>query len=98
MKRLAVYYTSKAREDLCEIHDYIARRNPVNAERFIGQLEARCAEIGTTPRMGRLREELAAGLRSVTVGKYVLFYRLKEEKAVEILRVVHGGRDLETLL
>ncbi len=43
--------------------------------------------------MGRPRDELAEGLRSFSVGRYVMFYRAIPE-GVEIVRVLHGARDL----
>jgi toxin ParE1/3/4 len=47
--------------------------------------------------MGRTREELGPGLRSVLVQRYVLFYRVTTS-GVEVLRILHGVRDLESLL
>lgn len=43
--------------------------------------------------MGRLRGELATGLRSFPVGRYVIFYRALSN-GIEIVRVLHGARDL----
>ena len=64
-----VGYTPRALADLEEIHDYIAEQNPMNAARFIDELEARSSQIRRTPAMGRLREELAPGVRSLAIGK-----------------------------
>lgn len=91
-----VNYTPRALADLEEIHDYIAEQNPMNAARFIDQIEASSSQLGRTPAMGRLREELAPGVRSLALGKYVVFYRIKE-RSVEILRVVRGCRDIEAI-
>jgi len=46
--------------------------------------------------MGRLRDELADGLRSFPVGRYVIFYR-PIPKGIEIVRVLHGARDLDAI-
>ena len=46
--------------------------------------------------MGRSRDELAAGIRSLAVGKYVIYYR-RVGRAVRILRILHGARDIEKL-
>jgi toxin ParE1/3/4 len=45
--------------------------------------------------MGRSRPELATGLRSFPVGRYVIFY-VPLSKGVEIVRVFHGARDVDT--
>ena len=50
------------------------------------------------PHIGRPRDEdLRAGLRSFSVGEYVIIYRV-EENDVLILHVFRGSRDIETLL
>jgi toxin ParE1/3/4 len=47
--------------------------------------------------IGRSREELAAGLRSIAFGRYVVFYLILEDH-VEIARVIHGSRDFRRAL
>jgi toxin ParE1/3/4 len=47
--------------------------------------------------MGRTREELGPGLRSVVLEHYVLFYRVTAT-AVEVLRILHGTRDIDTIM
>jgi len=49
------------------------------------------------PEMGRRREELAMHLRSFPVGRYIIFYRSMQE-GIEIVRVLHGARDLPPLI
>ena len=44
----------------------------------------------------RVRDELAEGLRSFAVGRYVIFYRPISE-GVEIVRVLHGSRDIDAI-
>ena len=46
--------------------------------------------------MGRTRNDLATGLRSFPVGNYVILYR-PLENGVEVVRVVHGSRDIEDM-
>ena len=46
--------------------------------------------------IGRRRDELAAELRSLPIGRYVIFY-LPIADGVEIIRVLHGARDIETI-
>lgn len=47
--------------------------------------------------MGRSRDELRAGYRSFPVGQYLILYRVGE-KAVEIMHVLHGRRDLRSII
>lgn len=85
-----------ARSDLNEIWDYIAHDNPEVADRFIGSLVSRFPKLAAMPELGRSREELARNLRSFPVGRYIIFYRSMQE-GIEIVRVLHGARDLPPL-
>jgi toxin ParE1/3/4 len=49
--------------------------------------------LSAHPLSGRARDELARGLRSVPYSRYVIFYRPIKD-GVEIVRVLHGARDL----
>ena len=44
--------------------------------------------------MGRARDELAPGLRSFPIGRYVIFYEPLPD-GVAIARVLHGARDID---
>lgn len=73
------------------------------ALRFIEAVDAAFRRLADTPEIGRLREfrnQRLAGLRSWPVPgfeKHLIFYRVDEE-SVEIVRVVHGARDLALAL
>lgn len=49
------------------------------------------------PFLGRPRPELADGLRSLTEGSYLIFYRVARNR-IEIVRCVHGARRLRPLV
>lgn len=83
----------KAAADLEDIWLHIAIDNVDAAERLIRQIydaEDRLAEF---PELGRARPELGRDIRSWAVGSYVVFYRISGA-AVEVLRILHGARDL----
>jgi toxin ParE1/3/4 len=46
--------------------------------------------------MGRIRENFAPNLRSFPVKKYIIFYRPVDD-TVEIVRILYGGRDIESI-
>ena len=88
--------TPHATTDLDEIWFSIAVDNERAAGRvadLIAEAEDRLAEF---PKLGRAREELGLGVRSWTVGEYVILYR-SGPGVVTILRIVHGARDLGDL-
>jgi toxin ParE1/3/4 len=85
-----------ARSDLDEIWFYIAQDNPEAADKFIGTIILRFPKLAAMPSIGRQREELSPRLRSFPVGRYVIFYR-PMENGIEVVRVLHGARDLPPL-
>jgi toxin ParE1/3/4 len=52
--------------------------------------------LASAPEIGRLREELAPGFRSFPVGSNVVFCRPIRD-GVEIVRGLHGSRDISSL-
>jgi toxin ParE1/3/4 len=88
--------SNAARADLDEIWLYIAQDNEEAADRFIKALIGRFPKLASMPRLGRVREELSPRLRSFPIGRYVIFYR-PIENGIEIVRVLHGARDLPPL-
>jgi plasmid stabilization system protein ParE len=83
--------------DLEEIVDYIAQDSPRQAARVLRALRARMKEIAKQPQIYRLRPEIGAEARLVTVGNYVILFRIRQNTA-RIERVVHGSRNLISIL
>lgn len=83
----------RAANDLLDIWDYIAEDNVARADAFIDDVEARFRILAEQPLLGRRREELAPGLRSFPLGRYIIFYKVLPD-GIEIVRVLHGSRDL----
>jgi toxin ParE1/3/4 len=81
---------------LDEIWYYIAKDDLDAADRFIRAIVSRFAGLASMPNMGTQREELSPGLRSFPLRNYIIFYR-PMEKGVEIVRVLHGARNLPPL-
>jgi toxin ParE1/3/4 len=50
--------------------------------------------IGSFPSAGRVRPEFGYGVRSYPIVPYLVFYRILG-KRVEVLRILHGRRDLK---
>jgi toxin ParE1/3/4 len=90
-------FFTAAGQDLKEIWHHIAAENREAATRFLLRIEKRIAGLAEFPAMGSPRDDIASGVRALVVGKYLVIYRLMPE-GVEIIRVVHGSRDLPNLL
>jgi toxin ParE1/3/4 len=83
----------EARLDLLEIGDYVGAENPSAAVRLLDSFRSTFELLADRPGAGRLRPEFRRGLRSFPIGSYLVFYR-EVGSGVEIVRVVHGRRDL----
>jgi toxin ParE1/3/4 len=93
----SVIVRPRALTDLADIWAYIAEDSVKHADRFAALINSQFRTLARQPHMGRSRPELAAGLRSFPVGRYVIFY-VPLPKGVEIVRVLHGARDIESAL
>jgi toxin ParE1/3/4 len=84
--------------ELDEIWYYIARESDSMdiADRFVKFITDRFLLIADHPYVGRVRDDLRAGLRSFPVGQYLVLDRVVGEDVL-ILHVTHGRRNLEVL-
>ena len=87
----------RARADVDEIRAHIARDNPVAAGRMVDRFFDSFVRLASTPGVGRAMPHLGAGdLRVFPVGNYIVFYRRKPN-TIEIVRVLHGARNYDSL-
>jgi len=86
--------TPRAQRDLIEIWLYFADvASPDLADRLLLDIDRAARRLVEYPRLGRPRDDVLAGLRSVIVPPYAILYRVTEEN-VEISRILHTRRDL----
>ena len=94
--------TSAADGDIRDIATYIAADNRKAAERFGEELWFAFERIGDAPHSGRAVRTSGVELRVVRVSsrfrRYLIFYRVLGNASVEIVRVLHGARDISALL
>lgn len=96
-----ICYLRTAECDLYNIIDYIARDNPAAAETFLQELDLSISNLAANPYMGRIpRDQRLKSLkyRMLVIGKYLVFYVVKEDEGiVQIRRVIHGARKYDFL-
>ncbi len=85
--------TATAERDLEEILEYLNGHRPSAATRFAADFDARCQLLPAQPKTGRARDDLVAEMRSVVVGRYLIFF-LPTDDEVFIVRVLHGSRNI----
>lgn len=89
-----VRHSASAEADLLEAWLYIAEGSIEAADRLLDQIDTETRTLLMQPKMGRARDELAAGLRSwPTATPYLLFY-FADADGVTIARVLHHARDV----
>lgn len=86
-------YSSDANADIAEISLYIFDLNPIASHHFLNALEETCELLVEHPLIGRLRPEFGEGVRSFSVGNYLIFY-IPAPHGIDVARVIYGGRDL----
>jgi len=92
-----------AEEDLTEAYLYIGADSPDAAERLLDAVEEAVQFLLENPGVGRLRDfrsPRAQGVRSWVVKgfqSYLVFYR-PDGDDLEVVRFLHGARDLPRLL
>jgi len=93
----AVRWSPESEADLIEIWLYGAGEiSPDGADKHLRELHAACMRLAEWPNSGRARIELAPGLRSIPVYPHIIFYRVMDA-AIEVVRILHGQRDLEAV-
>jgi toxin ParE1/3/4 len=91
-----VRITARAEEDLKGIWSYIAQDKPEAANKLIKEITSKFAFLRNYPQAGRQQDRLLVNLRSFAVKGYTIFYQPFEDR-IEILRVMHGARDIESV-
>lgn len=83
-----------AEQDIGEIYEYgVYRFGSDQAIKYLMELDLTFGQIVKNPDLGKKRDEIKIGLRSLPKNSHVIFYRLMED-SIRIVRVLHGSRDL----
>jgi toxin ParE1/3/4 len=86
----------EAAADLSDIWEFVGQSNEGAADRLLDEIDRKLRLLSDSPYMGRERTDIRPGLRSFPVGSYVIFYNTIDD-GIEIVRVLHGARDIENL-
>lgn len=96
--------TDQAKRDLLAIAHYLEQTASLaTAMRFLNAAQSAFESLARLPGLGSVWESPKSRLRNVRVWpirrfrKYLIFYRPKRN-GVEILRVIHGSRNIDAAL
>jgi toxin ParE1/3/4 len=91
--------TPKADNDIDKCCAWIRKDNPIAALRFLDAVELTCSNLSQMPGIGSRRYAEISPMRGVRMigikgfENYLLFY-LEREASVDIIRLLHGARDI----
>jgi toxin ParE1/3/4 len=92
-----VQYQAAAEADLVEVWLQVANDSGLNqADDYISKLQAICELIASQPDMGLDRPDIAKGVRSFPVDRYVIYYE-HNGSTLSVLRVWHTAQDPKSL-
>jgi toxin ParE1/3/4 len=89
--------SAAAERDADDIWFWIATDSPNAADRMLALFDEVSQTLAEFPMAGVARDDLSPGLRSFPAYPYLLFYR-PVVGGVEIIRVLHGRRNITTEL
>jgi toxin ParE1/3/4 len=95
--------TPDARRDIVGIADYLLQHSIDAAVRFLDAVEETCRTLADNPELGGLCHFEGFDLGAVRVWQvrgfpnHLIFYRA-EAYGIDVLRVLHGARDTESIL
>ena len=93
----------RAAEDAEELAEHIAKDSLDSAIRFLENLEATLRHLAEFPSLGGPFEAQIPGLANLRTSRvkgfpnHVIFY-IEHSNTIEIVRVLHGARDIEAEL
>ncbi len=95
---MKVFFAPAAKLDLLSIGEHIAEENPTRAASFVDEIIDHCYTLADLPRRYPLVPRYEHwGIRRCVHGNYLIFYRVREN-AVDIVHVLHGAMDYESML
>jgi len=91
--------TQKAKADLLEIGRYtLARWGKEQRDLYLRMLDGCFRRLAANPLHGVECSAIRGGYRKLTAGSHVIFYRQVNDRAIEIVRILHGRMDPDVQL
>lgn len=98
MKENGVRFTEAAEDDLDDIWEYVASGNIDAADRIVIEVRSACERLAEHPGIGHARGDLThRPLKFWSVYSYLIVYA-PDTSPLQILAVLHGARDVGSIL
>ena len=96
-RRDRVLWSNDAETDLLWIWHYGSSKwSPAKADDHLREIKRSCDRLLRNPKLGKARDELSLGIRTMVIDPHVAFYRVIGA-TVEIVRVLHQHEDVEVI-
>ena len=94
-----MYYflSPEAEEYLRTIWEYLSHHNETAAEKLFSHFGYRFHQLTEYPKLGNPRNNWRQGLRGLTSEGYMIVYQVVSDEKLEIVRVLHGARDIDSI-
>jgi toxin ParE1/3/4 len=93
-----VVVSPAAARDLAELREFLAQEFGESiAIRKLSHLHRLLKRLESFPQLGRRRDSLGSGLRSLAINPNVVVYQILTPDLVDILRILDGRQDLEAM-
>lgn len=94
-----VQLSALAIEDLIALHHWVSTEADIpTADGYLARVEERIAALANFPHRGSPRDDLVAGLRTLTFERRLLIAYNVDGNVVTALRIINAFRDLAPLL
>ena len=91
--------TNNAVKDLTDIWNYTFETwSESQADKYYKLILNACATVAKKPQQGKVYEEIYPNLKGKKNSKHIIFYRIMEDKSIEITRILHERMDLKNKL
>ena len=91
-----VKWSIPAKNDLKQVHDYIAKDSKYYAQKVVQEIVAKTETLIDFPEIGRVVAEISdQGIRELIVYSYRLVYEISKTE-IDILAIIHGRRDFNS--
>jgi toxin ParE1/3/4 len=91
--------TNSAVKDLSDIWNYTyVTWSESQADKYYKLILNACAAIAKKPLQGKVYEEVYPDLKGKKTSKHIIFYRIMDDKSIEVTRILHERMELKNKL
>jgi toxin ParE1/3/4 len=91
--------TTSAVKDLSDIWNYTYDTwSESQADKYYKLILNACAAIAKKPLQGKVYEEVYPDLKGKKTSKHIIFYRIMDDKSIEVTRILHERMELKNKL